>query len=363
MPELHPELKARLVADKAKAKNGTQPEQPDTDTWGGWRPLSLGPALRGDQVEPAPTMLERDDGKPLLYRGKNHVLFAEPEAGKSTLAAELAKREIEAGNRVLIVDFETGPVEIGTKLRDLGADPDAADAGTVYVQPDSALTDQVWDRLSAKLAGVSLAWIDGVTEALSLHSLTMSNEDIATWQAILPKRLKRLGIATLEIDHVTKAADGQKRFAIGGQHKKAGIDVALNLKAIKPFGRGMGGSSQLLLEKDRPGHLRPLAGASKHLATVSFDASDDGSLRVTLEAPNGSPGPFRPTFLMEQVSRAVEAHPRATKNTIRQLVNGKNDAKDLALTLLVDEGHVTVEREGQAHRHTSVKPFREVPDA
>jgi hypothetical protein len=199
---------------------------------------------------------------------------------------------------------------------------------------------------------------------MTLHGLKPNeNDDVAKWQQLLPKRLKKLGIASVEIDHLPKDPT-RKKTALGGGHKKAGTDVTYLMESVETFGRGKSGSSRLMLSKDRGGHVTAIeVGPNRQVGLVRFDAGDDGSLKVTVEPPEDRSGPFRPTFLMEQVSRVIEAHPRATKNTIRQLVNGKNDAKDLALTLLVDEGHVEIERDGQAHRHTSVKPFREVPDA
>jgi hypothetical protein len=354
-PALMAEIEAIQKADRieqAEAERNT------------WQPVDLDPIIQGKVVEPEPRILPRGDGRPILYRGKHHSLAAEPEAGKSTIAAEAARGEIAAGNRVLVLDFETGPVEIVARLLALGATSADIKARLVYLNPDQALTDEAWHDLQPHLEGVTLAWLDGVTEGMNLQGLSYAdNDDIATWQKLLPRRLKRLDIAVLELDHVTKATDSRGRWAIGGQHKLAGVDVGLTLRAVKPFSRGVSGESVLRIEKDRPGHLRAQAAADrKTLARVLFEASPDGSLEVTLQAPDQLTDTFRPTVLMERVSLVVEAHPGATKNTIRQLVNGKNDAKDLALTLLIEEGHVTVEREGQAHRHTSIKPYREAND-
>ena len=364
MVDLDPELMAAIQTelDEGQHVNGTQPDP--EDTWAGWKPQDLGPALRGEVVLPPPTMLKRTDGVPLIYPAKTHSIAAEPGAGKSTLIGELCRREIEAGNRVLIVDFETGPVEIGAKLRDLGTDPDRGARQTIYLNPEGPLTDPVWERLKRDLDGVTVGWIDGVTEAMEIHNLEVgSNNDVASWQRLLPKRLKRLGIASVEIDHLPKDTT-RKTTALGGQHKKAGTDVTYYLECAETFGRGKSGSSRLLVGKDRFGHVtRYEIEPKRQVGVVRYEAGNDGSLTVTIEPPDEKTGPFRPTYLMEQVSRAVEAHPAATKNTIRQLVNGKHDAKDLALTLLVDEGFVRVERDGQAHRHTSVRPFREDPDA
>jgi hypothetical protein len=43
-------------------------------------------------------------------------------------------------------------------------------------------------------------------------------------------------------------------FAIGGQHKKAGLTGALfELISLEPFGKGLKGRSRLVIHKDRNG--------------------------------------------------------------------------------------------------------------
>lgn len=362
MLDIDPELMADLVAEREKVNGKAQ--QPEAEARP-WLPVDLGPYLSGEVVEAAPAILNRADGVAILYPGKHHSLAAEPEAGKSTLAAEAARGELEAGSRVLVIDFETGPAEIVARLIDVGAKADHVADRLAYLNPDQPLTDTAWAELVPNLEGVTLAWLDGVTEGMSLQGLSYAdNDDIATWQELLPRRLKRLGIAVLELDHVTKAAESRGRWAIGGQHKLAGVDVALTLRATKPFSRGVSGESVLRVEKDRPGHLRKQAAPDrKTLARVVFEASPDGSLEVSLEAPDERAATFRPTVLMERVSRALEEHPGATKNTIRALVSGKTKAKDLALALLIEEGYAAVDVDGQAHLHSSVKPFREADNA
>ena len=49
---------------------------------------------------------------------------------------------------------------------------------------------------------------------------------------------------------------------------------------------------------------------------------------------------FRPTVLMERVSRAIEAKPGLTRRALRTAVKGKHDVKELALELLIAEGYV-----------------------
>src|SRR5665811_581051 len=83
--------------------------------------------------------------------------------------------------------------------------------------------------------------------------------------------------------------------------------------------------------------------------------------RVTasLEVPEASDGgSFRPTFLMGKLSTAIADNPGLTTRALRSAVRGKNDAKDLALELLVNEGYVDVEYgPNRAKQHTSKRPF------
>ena len=86
--------------------------------------------------------------------------------------------------------------------------------------------------------------IDGVTEALALEGLDMaSNQDVA--ELLQPARRGRShGPAPpcCSIDHVTKDREARGRYAIGAQHKLAGVDVAYRLDVVQPFGRGREGS-------------------------------------------------------------------------------------------------------------------------
>src|SRR5436309_5135827 len=75
-----------------------------------------------------------------------------------------------------------------------------------------------------------------------------------------------------------------------------------------------------------------------------------------------SSGTFRPTGLMEQVSKLLESDPGLSKRSVRSAVKGKNEYIDLALDLLVSEGYVERVKQGQADRHIAKTAFREADD-
>lgn len=335
--------------------NGSEPSAPKTT----WAPLDLGPVLAGDELEQPPAILARTDGPCLLYAGKSHGVFGESESGKTLLAERTALELIEDGREVLYIDFEDGPESAVGRLVGMGARPDAISTRFHYVRPDEPLSAGAWAELESVLDGIELAVIDGVTEGLTLHGLALlDNTDIAKWLELIVRPLQRRGAAVLQLDHVTKDREGRGRYAIGAQHKLAGIDVAYSLRVIEPFGRGVNGSVLISVEKDRPGHLRALA-EGKALATMHVESLPGGALEISLEPPEAGGDLFRPTVLMGRVSRALVEQPGLTANAIKAAVTGKAAAVGLAVELLVAEGFVRIERDGQTHRHYSERRFED----
>jgi hypothetical protein len=246
-----------------------------------------------DPEETAPEFMRRTDGKSLLYSGRIHSIAGEPESGKSWLA-ELAATQILSGETkyaeggtVVWVDFEErDSYQLGERLSHLGVSKDAAKERLAYIRPTSPFEPEsdergFTDRESSRFA--SLFWqkgipdlivIDGVTASLQMWGLDgNSSKDVAKWFHEFPQRIQRAtskysngrlyqvfgSTAILMLDHVTKANDGTGRYAIGSVHKLAAIDGAQYLLDVKePFGRGMVGSAELRVTKDRPGHIRDI---------------------------------------------------------------------------------------------------------
>jgi hypothetical protein len=324
-----------------------------------WTPVALQDVLDGRATDPPPVFLRRDDGRGLFYAGGVHALFGEPEACKGWIALHTAAECLDDGGRVLYVDFEDSPASVVGRLLAIGANRDAVLERFVYVRPDEPLVEAAVREFKAACHGVTLAILDGVTEALTLHGLDLaSNTDVAKWLDKLPRPLARAGAAVLMIDHVTKDREQRGRYAIGAQHKLAGVDCAYAVKVLEPFARGRDGKVHITVTKDRPGHVRGSA-VDGRVADVLLTSSPDGGVTVTVQsAAESSPATFRPTVLMERVSRAVEEHPGLSKRAIRDAVRGRAKHVDLARELLTAEGFITTRRDGQADRYESVRLFR-----
>ena len=212
------------------------------------------------------------------------------------------------------------------------------------------------------MAGTSLVVIDGVTEALALFDLKLeSSTDQAEFLKLLARRLAEVGPAVLHVDNVIKDKDRRGRYAIGSQHKLAGTDVTYMLEAIAPFGRGLSGKSKLTVSKDRPGFIRAASAKGKIVGEVRFESDPEtGAMSVEIERTSDGER-FRPTALMERVSRHLETiEERPSARQILTDVTGSSDYLKTALAVLIEEGYVGWELgERRSHSHYSIKPFRE----
>jgi hypothetical protein len=271
-----------------------------------WRPMDLAAIVAGIQageiVGPVPAIMARTDGACLLYPGEVHSLAGEPESGKGWMTLSAAKAVICSGASVLYLDFEDTPASIVGRLLALGARPEAILERFVYVRPtDPFDADQFRALLSVR--PYALAVIDGVSEAYALLGLDpYSNPDAAAFLAALARPLAAAGAAVLLIDHVVKSKEARGRYALGAQHKLAGIAAAYSTDVIKSPSRTDAGLIKLKVEKDRHGHVRAHAGV---IALAHIIPSDDGArVAVTLEPPSaigGQTDSFRPTALGESL--------------------------------------------------------------
>lgn len=329
-----------------------------------WEPYDLTEILIvGDNPE-QPTVLARADGVCLFYPGAFHSVAGEPESGKSWIADLACAQELKAGADCTYVDFEDRAGRVVGRLLALGVPPERIAQRFHYIRPMSPLDPVGRAHLDKAAASSSLVVLDGVTEAMTLHGLSIdAQDDAAKFIHMFPKRLADLGPAVVQIDHVVKNADAQGRFAIGAQHKLAGLDgAAYIVKVIEPFARGKLGRARISISKDREGAVREQANG--HTIGELVIDSTGPTLVVTIEPPHttsrSDDGSFRPTILMDRCSRFLESNPGSSGKQVEAGVSGKQTAKRDALRILVLEGYVTSENGPRgAILYTSVNPFRE----
>jgi len=313
-----------------------------------WEPVVLQEILDNGDVVVQPTILERTDGICLLYEGAFHSISGEPETGKTWVALLACAQVLRAGGEVTYVDFEDRPGRVVTRLIALGVHRSAIGDRFHYIRPMRPIDPMGRAHLDVKVSASKICVLDGVTEAMTLHGLSIDKQDeVARFIHMFPKRLADLGPAVVQIDHLPKNTEAGNRFAIGAQHKLAGLDgAAYMVKIIEPFARGKIGRAKISVAKDREGSVREHA-SGHTIAELVLD-SDQTGLRAYLEPPlaqsRGSSGEWTPTMYMERVSRYLEGVDGAqTGKQIEANVSGKAAVIRDAVKALVLESYLDQE--------------------
>ncbi|WP_172411817.1 AAA family ATPase [Arthrobacter globiformis] len=340
-----------------------------------WAPIDLTSVLNGTHKAPQPTYMEREDGVCLGYPALVHALNGESESMKSLVAQAESARSINEGIDVLYIDCESDQGAVVDRLLMLGAKPERIRDNFHYVRPQMHPGGTTQERLAFRglLQGTyGLAVIDGVTEAFAIFGVkSTDNDEVTAWGRQVPRTIAdHIGAAVFLIDHVTKSEEGRGRFAIGAQAKLSYLTgAAYGLEVIEPGGVGMVGRIAIRVGKDRPGQVRPNAGAwrksdrTQEVAVAVFDSTEPGRIHYRLEAPRTgteSNGPdWQPTELMEQASQALQdAGKPLTYRAISACVRGKQTTIRTAVDELIRLGHITTSPGPRnATMHTLIKPY------
>lgn len=341
-----------------------------------WRRRDLSAAMNGKPEQP--TLLARADKRCLFYAGKINSLIGESESGKSWLALLAVAQEIEAGRNVVYVDFEDTDRTLVQRLVALGVAPEVIVERVAYISPEETLTPSAAEFLAVELAAgdPSLAVLDGVNAAMARLGLdSNSTTDATRFSQVLLSRLVAGGAGVVTIDHVSKNKETRGKGGIGSQAKRAMISgAAITCEVITPFGRGMQGKIKLIIDKDRHGGVRETAAYGKNPGTVLIRSQTDPD-RVRIEispedgntAPtndDGAPAAFRPTGLMDKISRylAREGAP-LSQRAIEREVGGRAQNVRAALRALEDGRYV--ERQPGPNRsfeYRHINVYREIDE-
>ena len=262
-----------------------------------------------------PAMLVLSDGSAMLYPGKSHSIAAEPTAGKSWVALQVALQMSRSGLSCLYVDFEDDYPSFVRRFRQLGGT--VADMRFVsYARFEGGSMVPVLSQMYAHVQEhrPDLVILDGVAQSMQRMGLNeLDNSEISRWTSLLVSPVLAAGCATLAMDHLSRASKDMLRgsSAPGGQHqarearggtaKIADISGAhYTLVVGSPFAKGVPGHSSLILGKDRAGEVGV---RDQTVCVVKYAPHDDavveGSLRVAFEPP------MSPERLAEILDRKV----------------------------------------------------------
>lgn len=335
-----------------------------------WRDIDLrdtvAAIVRGELPDDAPDLVRIDGGGCLLYPGKVHSIHGLGGAGKTWVAAFAIAQILSGDDAAMFIDLEDRPRTIVDRLLTLGVTAQQITSGLHYKRPHDPLDDAGLAELYATVEQhrPRLAIIDSVGEALALDGINPNaDEEVAGWVRRAARGLADRGPAVLMLDHVPKS-DEKSLMPIGSQRKQAAVDgIVFSLQLVTPFSREKPGLAKIVCGKDRAGHYaRGQVIAELHVAPHAGESLI--SLRAPAPAPRSADGSFRPTVVMEKLSRALESADRPlSARALREAVGGNHETRDLALRQLVDDGFVKSAPAGSGHRYTLVKMYRADDDA
>lgn len=277
----------------------------------------------------------------LFYVGYNHLISGESEALKTWLALAASASELVAGRGVLWVDGDdVGQGAILERLRLLGAPDDAIASRFAYVTPDEPLDAELRSDVMevVRVRSCRLAVLDGFNPLLNLHGLDPDRgADVERFYRLFDP-VRKAPTAVLLTDNVVKAREARGKWAIGSERKKSKAEVHLGMVALVPLVRDGTGRARIDVHKDRRGHLtRPSPGLFEVIS-----AGGTCAWRVRADDSHGEDGGFRPTALMERVSRHLERHSEPqTRNQVERNVTGKGASVRIAIDRLIAEGYAT----------------------
>lgn len=327
-----------------------------------WPVSNIDAALGGGAGGPRPTVLSRSDGACLFYPGRLNVPFGPSESGKGWLIMLAAKQQLEAELPWISVDFEDTIASAVDRLRKLGVRDDLIRSGFVHVDLTEQLTPQQW----AELSDLYQAWpgtlttFDALAELADLYGKDNErNPEVTSLFREVLLRVSRLGATVGAVDH-TPGANTKK--LIGAQYKKSGADGTVVRVDVKTqFGPGQTGSADLWVIKDRHGWVRAVSKdptKRESLFGTFYLASDEGG-RITRAEIVPPPGMSSIAEDKAEVIAWVEGHGGGTKADLENAIGKKAEAVRATLAAVIEEGAITIEVRGKAHRLwiTGQEPF------
>lgn len=323
---------------------------------------------------PAPLYATRTDGHALFYPAKVNGIFGDPEAAKTWLAMTAVIEALAAGQTAAMIDVDhNGPDHTAARLLLLGANPEhLRDPNRFrYYEPHEpdellAAVDDV-----TRLA-VHVLVIDSIGEVFPMLGVsTNDGDELTSALRRVCTRPAAAGCCVITIDHLPKSTEArQTGYAIGSIAKKRMIRGAyIRAEARTQPAPGQIGRITLRVEKDSTGGLRrhTPGGYAGTLVLDSTHSEDQGITTWRIERENApldaQTGTFRPTRLMELVSKYVEDNDQCSGREIEDAMPGKSTHIRTALKLLITEGFIsTIPGPRRSTLHHAIALYREAED-
>lgn len=320
--------------------------------------------LQGTPVDPLaepPEPLPAVPGIPFAYHPASILITGPTGSGRSALIEALLYDAVRTGGlRAAYLSGEVTEGEANARAGDLAdrrGDPvdDALRGELVNLRYlDLAPTiERAWqdpltwaDEMQRLYPIVAIDPLSTVASTLGLD-FDKSNSDYVDYFDRLIKPLTDRGMLVLQVDNIGHALEAKARAkGASAKQDKADVVLACKLRAA-PTG---------LIVTARK--VRSVRAPFKRGDSWTFDR-DTQRIDRDVDHQADDAATFRPTVLMERVSRAVEAEPGITRRALRDAAKGKHDTKMHALDVLIVEEYIEAREEGGWTKHYSARAYRE----
>ncbi|CAI9417253.1 Protein RecA [Nocardioides sp. T2.26MG-1] len=317
-----------------------------------------------------PVYCVRTDGHALFYSGKVNGIFGDPECGKTWVAQTAGVQALNAGGTFAMIDVDhNGADHTAARMLLLGAHIDdlANPEKFRYYEPEDA------DQLRAAVTDITtrapdVVVIDSLGEVLPMLNVkSVDNDEITDALRLVCTPIAVAGSCVITIDHLPKSAEARVTgYAIGGTAKKRIMRGSyIRAEARTQPAPGQIGRITLRIEKDTTGELRKVTPGG-YAGTFVLDSTQPHvtTYEITREdMPTNPDGSFRPTGLMERVSRFIEDNDQCTFTDIKEAITAKDKWLRDAIQVLVVDGFVArIDGARRAKLHHSIAPYRETED-
>jgi hypothetical protein len=300
--------------------------------------------LDGAPMDPAaepPEALEALPGFPFLHRGAAAVIVGPTGGGRSSLVQSCAYDAAAAGFRVAYLGSEVTEGEFNARAGDLARRrADTIDSGlrerlaAVRYLDLASVIAKAWEHPQQWVQEITARFDVVIADPLSAVASTLdldfdkSNAEYARFHDMIVQPLVSAGLVFLSLDNIGHAIEARSR-AKGASAKQDRADVTL---WCKPKAQPAG----LIITVQK---VRSVRAPFRRGDSWTFDRETQRITRDTGD-PDTQPPAWRPTVLMQRVSRAIQDAPGISRTAIRSTVQGKSQTIATALDLLIADGYV-----------------------
>ncbi|MGC2374259.1 MAG: hypothetical protein WA484_10330 [Solirubrobacteraceae bacterium] len=327
-------------------------DEPHADDW-----------LVGTPMDPLAVAVEplpRLPGFPFLHAGSGAMIVGPTGRGRSSLIQACLYDSALAGESCAYLGCEVTAEEFNVRATikaQLRGDPidDQLRAklervryldlpsvvAHAWVHPD------LWvETVVARYALIALDPLSAAASALDLD-FDKSNAEFIKFYDRLIQPLTSRGVAVAIVDNVGHAEEARTRAkGASAKQDRADLTFSCTLSTTPPG---------LIIKAGKVRSVR--AGFQRGDEWIFLKENQ----RIVARDRNDTEdrAAFRPTTIMRRVSEAIEQDEGLTRRAIRTTIGGRAEYVDLAIELLVSEGYIEAHKDGQAHRHQSIRPYRE----